>query len=107
LAQKGVTESLPFDADTLVFKVMDKIFAITNLTDFGSINLKCNPEMALELRERYEAVEAGYHMNKKHWNTIFVQKDMPDKEILQWTLHSYQLIVDKLPKKQREQLANL
>lgn len=106
LSLKGTTESLPFDANTLVFKVMDKMFALTDLANFESINVKCEPEKAIELRERYNAVKEGYHMSKKHWNTITVNDDMNDKEILQWVLHSYQLIVEKLTKKQKEELEN-
>jgi predicted DNA-binding protein (MmcQ/YjbR family) len=104
LSLKGVTESLPFDENTLVFKVMDKMFALTDLANFESINVKCEPEKAIELRERYHAVKEGYHMSKKHWNTITVNDDMNDKEILQWVLHSYQLIVAKLSKKQKDEL---
>ncbi len=104
LAQKGVTESLPFDQNTLVFKVLDKMFALTDLAEFGSVNLKCNPEKAIELRERYNAVKEGYHMNKKHWNTIIVNDDMSDREIFEWILHSYQLVVEKLQKKDKEKL---
>jgi len=107
LSFKGVTEALPFDHSTLVFKVFDKIFLLTNLDEFASINVKCNPELAIDLRERYNAVRAGYHMNKKHWNTILLHDDMPDKEIIQQIVHSYQLIVSNLPKKQREELAIL
>ena len=107
LAQKGVTESLPFNDNTLVFKVIDKMFALTSLAEFTSISVKCVPETALELRERYHAVIAGYHMSKKHWNTIAMHDDMPDKEIFEWILHSYQLVAAKLSKKQREELANL
>jgi predicted DNA-binding protein (MmcQ/YjbR family) len=107
LGLKGVTESLPFDENTLVFKVMDKMFALTDIADFQSINVKCEPEKAIELRERYQAVTAGYHMNKKHWNTIVIGEDMPDKEVLAWTLHSYELVVEKLPKKQQQALKDL
>jgi predicted DNA-binding protein (MmcQ/YjbR family) len=107
LGLKGVTESLPFDENTLVFKVMDKMFALTDIADFQSINVKCEPEKAIELRERYQAVTAGYHMNKKHWNTIMIGEDMPDKEVLVWTLHSYELVVAKLPKKQQQALKDL
>jgi predicted DNA-binding protein (MmcQ/YjbR family) len=107
LAQKGVTESLPFDNNTLVFKVMDKMFALADIQNFESVNVKCEPEKAIELREQYHAVEAGYHMSKKHWNTITIHDDMPDKEILSWVLHSYQLVVAKLTKKQQEELKSL
>jgi predicted DNA-binding protein (MmcQ/YjbR family) len=104
LTQKGVTESLPFDNNTLVFKVLDKMFALVDINNFESINVKCEPEKAIALRETYLAVEAGYHMNKKHWNTIKINDDMPDKEIFNWVLHSYQLVVEKMPKKQKELL---
>ncbi len=107
LKLKGVTESTPFDDKTLAFKVMDKIFALTDMDSFQSINLKCDPEEAVLLREQYEAVSAGYHMNKKHWNTVLSNGDMNDKTILQWTLHSYELVVKGLTKKQKEILMNL
>ncbi len=106
LAQKGVTEGLPFDDNTLVFKVLDKMFALADINDFESINVKCDPEQAILLRERYEAVTAGYHMSKKHWNTIKVNADMSDKEIYEWLMHSYNLVVSKLTKKQQEELKN-
>ena len=101
---KGVTEELPFDANTLVFKVLGKMFALTDLETFENVNLKCDPEKAIELRERYDCVKPGYHMNKKHWNTIEVNQDMSDAELLEWVRHSYDLVVASLPKKDREQL---
>lgn len=107
LALKGVTEDTPFDDKTLVFKVMGKMFALADIDLFESVNLKCDPEEAVSLRERYEAVSAGYHMNKKHWNTILIQSDMSSKEILEWTLHSYQLVIKGLTKKQKQELAEL
>lgn len=105
LAKKGVTEETPFDEVTLVFKVMGKIFAITSLdeTDF-SINLKCDPERALALREQYPAIIPGYHMNKKHWNTVQIDGTIAVKEIKQMIDHSYDLVVASLPKKVREQM---
>ncbi|MBU2915355.1 MmcQ/YjbR family DNA-binding protein [Reichenbachiella agariperforans] len=107
LAKKGVTEGFPFDSSTLVFKVMDKMFALTNVDNFVSINLKCDPELAVELRDQYESVQPGYHMSKKHWNTVTVDQDASDQLILAWTDASYQLIVDKLPKKRKEELSKL
>ncbi|PIB36478.1 MmcQ-like protein [Reichenbachiella sp. 5M10] len=107
LSKPGVTEGFPFDESTLVFKVMNKLFALTNIDDFVSINLKCDPELALELREQYSSVQPGYHMNKKHWNTVTVGQDASDQHVFEWTDHSYQLIVDKLPKKLKEELAHL
>jgi len=98
LSLKGTTETLPFDDNTLVFKVMDKMFLLTDINDFESINVKCDPEKAVELREQYSCVKAGYHMNKKHWNTIDVNSQLTDSEIKQWILHSYDLVVDKLNK---------
>lgn len=105
LAKKGVTEETPFDEVTLAFKVMGKIFAITSLdeTDF-SINLKCDPERALALREQYPAIAPGYHMNKKHWNTVQIDGTIAVKEIKQLIDHSYELVVASLPKKVRDQM---
>ena len=99
LAKPGVTDSFPFDANTLVFKVMGKMFALADVEGFGGINLKCDPELAIELRELYEAVQPGYHMNKKHWNTVVVNSDAPDKKIYEWIDHSYDLVVKTLTKK--------
>ena len=79
LAKKGATESFPFGEDTLVFKAKEKIFALVNLDGDLSINLKCDPGLAIELRERFSAVTPGYHMNKKHWNTIILDGTVPDK----------------------------
>ena len=72
ISKKGVTEEFPFDNETLVFKVSGKMFALAVISHFNSINLKCDPEEAIDLRERYEAVLPGYHMNKQHWNTILI-----------------------------------
>jgi predicted DNA-binding protein (MmcQ/YjbR family) len=105
LQKKGVTEELPFDEDSPVYKVMGKIFAITNLTPPYSINLKCDPEKAVELRERYEAVTPGYHMNKTHWNTIDLESDIPSKLIKEWIDHSYELVFNGLPQKDKNKLA--
>lgn len=75
IQKKGVTESFPFGGDTLVFKVMDKMFALTGIDnpDF-SVNLKCSPDYAEELREQYTSIRPGYHMNKAHWNTVYLMK---------------------------------
>jgi predicted DNA-binding protein (MmcQ/YjbR family) len=93
--KQGVTESFPFGEDTLVFKVSGKIFALVNLNGELSINLKCDPVTAIELRERYSAVTPGYHMNKQHWNTILLDGSVPDKDIQTWIDHSYDLIAGK------------
>ncbi len=92
ISKKGVTESLPFGDDTLVFKKTGKIFVLANLDGDLSINIKCDPAFALELREKYASVIPGYHMNKKHWNTVLVDGTIPDKEILEWIDHSYDLV---------------
>lgn len=92
ISKRNVTESFPFGDDTLVFKVAGKIFALVNLEGDLTINLKCDPSLALELRERYAAVTPGYHMNKKHWNTIYIDGTVPDKEVLSWIDHSYDLV---------------
>ncbi len=95
----GVTESFPFDDTTLVFKVMNKMFALLNLKSGHSINLKCDPEKAIYLREHYDSVLPGYHMNKKHWNTVLLDESIPDGLLKDWIDDSYDMIVDKLPKK--------
>ena len=104
LGKKATTESLPFDDKTLTFKVAGKIFAATNLEEHPlRITMKCDPDKAIELRERYKSIEAGYHSNKKHWNTIEVNGELSKEMICQLIDHSYQLVVAKLPKKIREQ----
>ncbi len=106
LAKKGSTEGFPFGEDTLVFKVMGKIFALVNLARIPlSVNLKCDPERAVELRETYEDIEPGYHMNKKHWNTVFLRGAIPDAEVREMIDHSYALVAGSLRKADREALA--
>lgn len=99
-------ETLPFDEDTLVFKVMGKMFALISISAPDTINLKCDPEYATELRERYTAVQPGWHMNKKHWNTVSLNEDLSAKEIKKLIDHSFDEVVKKLPKKLREQFEN-
>lgn len=110
LAKASSTEEFPFDEDTLVFKVMGKMFALASLKkweqeDF-SVNVKCDPEYAQELRAKYpEHVLPGYHMHKKHWNTVKIQDtSLTDRLIKHLINHSYDLVVSKLPKKKRELL---
>ena len=93
ISKKGSTESFPFGEDTLVFKVNGKIFALVNLDGDLSINLKCDPAFAIELRERFSSVTPGYHMNKKHWNTVTLDGSVPDREVQLWIDHSYNLII--------------
>ncbi|NQY30428.1 MAG: MmcQ/YjbR family DNA-binding protein [Flavobacteriaceae bacterium] len=111
LAKKGVTESFPFDQDVLVFKVLGKIFALTSLKDWEEgiqfINLKCDPEYAIELRTTYESIDPGYHMSKKHWNSVRIYKgELPYELISQLITQSYDLVVNSLTKKQREVLSH-
>ncbi len=107
LSFPGATEDLPFDENTLCFKVAGKIFTICDIDEFESINLKCDPQKAIELREMYPGkVVPGYHMNKKHWNTVSMQDDIPDDKIRLWIKESYDLVVAKLPKKECERLSH-
>ena len=101
LQKKNVTECLPFDENTLVFKLQNKIFALIRLEkDPLHITLKCNPNKALDLREKYTQIFPGYHSNKKHWNTIIMEA-LPLSLIHQWIDESYQLVNDRLPKKMK------
>ncbi|MFN6946576.1 MAG: MmcQ/YjbR family DNA-binding protein [Cytophagaceae bacterium] len=101
LSLPHVTEDLPFGPEALVFKVKGKMFALTHIENFESINLKCEPEKAVLLRESYQGVLPGYHMNKKHWNTILMDGSIPDDLIIEWTNESYKLVVNALPKSLR------
>lgn len=96
LSFDNVTEEFPFGADTLVYKVSGKIFALTSLAEFSSVNLKCDPELAVELRERYACVTPGYHMNKTHWNTVAMDHSVSDILITEWIAHSYSLVKPKV-----------
>lgn len=102
-SKKGVTEHFPFDEDTLVFKVGGKMFCLCSLQQFEkgnpTINLKCDPERALELRAEYDAIAPGYHMSKVHWNTITIGKDVPNSLLCTLINHSYDLVFKSLPKK--------
>lgn len=105
LSKKGVTEHFPFNDDALVFKVGGKMFCLTSLLGWEkgtpSINLKCNPEKAELLRAEFDAIKPGYHMNKKHWNTVIINADVSDKIILELINHSYETVVKSLPKKEQ------
>ena len=94
---EGATEEFPFDNETLVFKVFGKMFALSGVENFVSINLKCDPENAIDLRERYSSVIPGYHMNKKHWNTILLDNSIPDKLVVEWIKDSYDLVLNGIP----------
>ena len=96
--KSGVTESFPFGEDTLVFKVDEKIFLLTSLSNPESFNAKCDPEKAVLLREQYTEIVPGYHMNKKHWNTVYYNQSLPDSLLKELIDHSYQLVFASLPK---------
>lgn len=108
LAKPGVTEELPFGPDTLVFKVLGKIFVLTGLDEQPcSFNAKCDPDYAQELREQYpHSISGAYHMNKKHWNTVLCDGQLADAQLLSLVDHSYSLVVAGLPKKDRDLLQN-
>lgn len=106
ISKKGVTESLPFGPETLVFKVMDKVFLLADLESRPlQFNVKCDPEKAIELREHYTCVKPGYHMNKKHWNTIFIEGSVSVKLLQNWIMDSYNLVVSGLTKKEKQLLS--
>ena len=107
LFKKGVTEGSLFDETTLVFKVMNKTFAITSIEGFEFINLKSDPEKAIQLREEFNGIMPGFHMSKKHWNSVYLNKDVSDKLIYHCIDESYDLIVSSLTKKLKEELENL
>lgn len=102
LKKKATTESQPFGEDVIVYKVAGKIFMMMNFETPFQISLKCDPELAIELRERYYAVRPAYHMNNKHWNMIDMDGSVPVKEILKMIDHSYELVVSKFTKKEKE-----
>src|SRR5713101_3749214 len=105
LEKPGATEGTPFGEDVLVFKVGGKMFALAALDEVPArVNLKCDPDLALELRDRYEQVRPGYHMNKKHWNTVEIDSGITDAELRQMIDHSYKLVVKSLPKSARAKL---
>ncbi|MBX2916539.1 MAG: MmcQ/YjbR family DNA-binding protein [Cyclobacteriaceae bacterium] len=107
LAKRGVTEEFPFGEQTIVFKVMGKMFALADVAGFESINLKCDPEQAILLREQYPAVLPGYHMNKRHWNTVLMDGSLPDKLVNKWIDNSYNLVVAGLPARIKAELIQL
>ena len=108
LSKPGVTEELPFGPDTLVFKVMGKMFAATGLDrDEFSVNLKCDPERSIRLREAHEEIIPGYHMNKKHWNTVHFEGMLDEPLLIELIDHSYNLVAKGLKKADRDALAKM
>jgi len=102
LSKPAVTEGLPFGEDTLVFKVGEKLFLLTSINLGNQFNVKCEPELAIELRERHPEVTPGYHMNKKLWNTVKMDGNLTDKQLFEMIDHSYEQVLNGLPKKIRE-----
>ncbi len=108
LSKQGVTESFPFNDTALVFKVMDKMFALLDLSeDSRGISLKCDPELAIELREQHPEVTPAYHFNKKHWNTVFIDGTLSDKLVYEWISHSYEMVARSLTMEKFKKLRSL
>ncbi|MCG8474497.1 MAG: MmcQ/YjbR family DNA-binding protein [Cytophagales bacterium] len=104
LSLPEAAEDFPFDETTLVFKVRSKLFCLIDIESFEFTNLKCDPEKAIELREQYAGVSPGWHMNKKHWNSVKLDGSVSDALLKEWIRDSYNLVVKSLPKKAREEL---
>ncbi len=99
ISKEFVEETFPFDEDTLVFKVLGKMFLLISLSEPNSFNVKCDPERSVELREQYSEIIPGWHMNKKMWNTVYVNGSIPRKLLLELIDHSYEEVIKRLPKK--------
>jgi predicted DNA-binding protein (MmcQ/YjbR family) len=104
ISKKGVSESFPFGGDTLVFKVANKIFLLASLNQPISFNVKCDPDEAIVLREKYSEVIPGYHMNKNHWNTVYFNGSLSDKQLYEMINRSYDLVLKSLPKLLQNQI---
>lgn len=100
----GFSEDLPFGPEVLAFRVGGRIFALMDVDTFESVNLKCDPERAIDLREQHPGITPGYHMNKRHWNTVRTDGSVPHRLLLELARHSYELVRASLPKKVREEL---
>ena len=107
LQKPGATEGFPFGEDTLVFKIAEKIFLLIGLTQANRFNVKCDPELAADLRERHPEVQPGYHMNKKMWNTVYMDGSLTPKQLCEMIDHSYREVVKSLPKKIQAEIAEL
>ncbi len=105
LTKPGAAESFPFGEDTLVFKVGGKIFLLVSLNAGNRFNAKCDPERAIELREQYPEVQPGFHMNKTHWNTVYMDGSLTYKQLCGLIDHAYELILKSLPKTLRDEIA--
>ena len=104
LAMPGVSEGLPFGEDTLVFKVGEKLFLLASISSGTQFNVKCDPELAIELREHHPEVQPGFHMNKKHWNTVHTNGSLSRRQLIDMIDHSYDLVFKSLPKQLQEQI---
>ncbi|CEN40708.1 MmcQ/YjbR family DNA-binding protein [Capnocytophaga cynodegmi] len=104
LSLRASEESFPFDDEILVFSVKGRMFCLVNIVKYEFINLKCDPEEAIELREQYPEVTAGWHMNKKHWNSVYINGKISNNLLKKWIVNSYNLVVKGLPKKIQEEL---
>lgn len=102
LKKKAVTECFPFDETTLVFKVVDRMFAVIDLNNPDKVSLKCHPDYAVELRDSYHGIEGAWHFNKKYWNQVSLTNDVPDSLILKLIDHSYEEVIKKFTRKQKE-----
>ena len=107
IGKPGATESSPFDEVTLVFKVANKMFALTGLDSDLAVNLKCEPEKAIELRETFTCVLPGRHMSKIHWYTVICDNSIPDSILFEWIDDSYNLVVSKLSKREKALIETL
>ena len=108
LSKKGSSEDMPFGPETIVFKVMTKLFALTGTDSLPyTANLKCDPEKAIQLREHYPSITPGYHMNKKHWNTIVLESELDNRLIMELIDHSYVLVASGLTKTEKEILKTM
>ncbi len=107
LSLKGVTEAFPFDETTLVFKVLGKIFCLTDLEGDLAVNIKNQPEKIIAMKEEYPAVKPGYHMNKKYWNTVLIDGSIPDTLIKSWITESYDKVIQGLPKIKQQELRKI
>ncbi len=107
LSKPGTTDGFPFGEDTLVYKVSNKIYLLVNLKNGDRMNAKCGPEQAIEWRERHPEVQPGYHMNKTHWNTVFINQSLSTKQLQEMIDHSYELIIASLPKKAQAEIKAL
>ena len=104
LAKPGVSEGLPFGEDTLVFKVGEKLFLLASISSGTQFNVKCDPELSMELRDHHPDVQPGYHMNKKHWNTVHTNGSLSRRQLIDMIDHSYDLVFKSLPKQLQEQI---